>query len=79
LFSIGTKKIPIHIKQLYKPVYILDFSIAKPVLKQLVEPICVLIVNLTIPLNTIKQHLLETFSHPEEGEMIIDETSTKNE
>jgi hypothetical protein len=76
LFSIGTKKIPIHIKQLYKPVYILNLSIAKSVLKQLVEPVCVLVVNLATPLDTIKQHLPKTFSHPEEREMIIDETPT---
>ncbi len=42
--------------------------------KQLIESICVLVVNLTIPPNIIKQHLLETFFHPEVGEMIIDET-----
>jgi hypothetical protein len=76
LFSIGTKEIPIHIEQLSKPVCIPKLSITKPVLKQFVEPVCVLVVNLVIPLDTIKQHLPKNFSHPEEGEMIIDKTPT---
>jgi hypothetical protein len=29
-----------------------------------------------MPLDIIKQHLLETFFHPKVGEMIVDETPT---
>jgi nucleosome binding factor SPN SPT16 subunit len=42
--------------------------------KTLVELVCVLHVNLVIPPNIVKQHLLETFFHLEVGEMMIDET-----
>jgi hypothetical protein len=42
--------------------------------KQLIEWACVLVVNLVIPLDTIKQHLHDTFFHLEVGDMIIDET-----
>jgi hypothetical protein len=72
LFSIGTVTILTHIKLVYKSAYIPNLSIAKQVPKQPIEPICVLVVNLPIPLDTIKQHLLETFFHLEMGEMIID-------
>jgi len=74
LFSIRTITIPIRIKPNSKTMYILDLNITKPVPKQPIELICVLIINLTIPLDTIKQCLPKTFLHPEVGEMIIDET-----
>ncbi len=74
LFSIGTIIIPIHIELVSKLTYIPNLSISKLIPKQHVEPICVLVINLNIPLDTIKQHLFETFFHPEVEEMIIDET-----
>ncbi len=37
----------------------------------------VLAIKLPIPLNIVKQHLLETFFHLEVGKMIIDETPTQ--
>jgi len=37
----------------------------------------ILAVKLAMPLNIIKQHLLETFFHPKVGEMIVDETPTR--
>ncbi len=36
--------------------------------------LCVLVVNLAIPPDVVKQHLPKTFFHLEVGEMIIDET-----
>jgi hypothetical protein len=74
LFSMGTIEIPTHTELVSKLVCILDLSITKPVSKQPIELVCVLVVNLNIPPNTIKQHLHETFFHPKVGEMIIDET-----
>jgi hypothetical protein len=66
-----------HTKQISKPIYIPNFSIIKSVPKQRIElMLCVLVVNLAIPLDTIKQHLPKTFFHLEVGEMIIDETPT---
>ncbi len=35
--------------------------------------VCVLVVNLTIPSDIIKQHLPKILFHPKVGEMIIDE------
>jgi hypothetical protein len=64
MFSIGTITLPIHMESILKPVCILDLSITKLVPKQLVKLICVLVVNLIIPPDTIKQHLPETFFHP---------------
>jgi hypothetical protein len=60
-----------------KSVGIPNLSITEPIPKQHVELICVLIVNLVIPLDIVKQHLPETFFHPKVGEMIIDETPTQ--
>jgi hypothetical protein len=74
MFSIGTIKIPIHTELVFKLIHITNFNISKLIPKQLVEPICVLVVNLAIPPNIIKQHLSETFFHPKVGQMIIDET-----
>jgi hypothetical protein len=74
MFSIGTIKVPIHTELVFKLVHITDFNIAKLIPKQPVELICVLVVNLAIPLNIIKQYLSKTFFHPKVGEMIIDET-----
>jgi hypothetical protein len=71
LFSIGTITILTHTKSICKSAYIPNLSIAKQVPKP-IEPICVLVVNLPIPLDIVKQHLLETFFHLELGEMIID-------
>jgi hypothetical protein len=78
LFSIGTIVIPTRIEPISKIVYIPYISILKPILKQHVEPICVLVVNLAIPLDIVKQHLLETFFHPKVGEMIINETPIRD-
>ncbi len=74
LFSIGTIEIPTHIELISKPVHILVLSIVELVSKQLVESVCVLAINLSIPLDIVEQHLPETFFHLEVGEMIIDET-----
>jgi hypothetical protein len=74
LFSIRIIEIPTHIKPLSKPICIPNFNIAKSIPKQHVELVCVLVINLTIPPDIIKQHLPETFFHPKVGEMIIDET-----
>jgi hypothetical protein len=72
LFSIGTIVIPTHIELVFKLAYILHSSITKPFTKQHVELICVLVINLTIPPNIVKQHLPKTFFHPKVREMIID-------
>jgi hypothetical protein len=74
MFSIGTIVVPTHIELVLKSTFLPNFSIAKPVPKQLVEPICVLVINLTIPPNIIKQCLLEIFFHLKVGGMIIDKT-----
>jgi hypothetical protein len=58
LFSIGTIKIPIHIESIFKPICILNHNIAKLVPKPHVEPRCVLAINLVIPPNIVKHHLL---------------------
>jgi hypothetical protein len=78
LFSIGTIAIPTHIEPISKIVYIPDICILKPILKQHVEPICVSVINLTLPPNIVKQHPLEMFFHPKVGEMIINETTYSN-
>jgi hypothetical protein len=41
--------------------------------------IWVLAINLAISPDTIKQHLLKTFFHPEVGEMIVDETRVEEQ
>jgi hypothetical protein len=69
LFSIGTIEVPTHTK----PIFIPNLSIIKPVPK-CVELVCVLVINLVISPNIIKQCLLETFFHPKVGEIIINET-----
>jgi hypothetical protein len=74
LFSIGTIVVPIRIEPIFKIIYILDFNIAKLVPKQPIESVHILVINLVIPLDIIKQHLLKTFFHPKVGEMIIDKT-----
>jgi hypothetical protein len=79
LFSIGTIKVPIHTEPISKLVHIPDLSIAKPVLKQHVEPICVLAINLVVFPNITKQHLFKIFFYPEVGEMIIDETHAREQ
>jgi hypothetical protein len=61
----------------FKLVHIPDLNIVEPIPKQPIELMWVLAINLVIPPDTIKQHLLETFFHPEVGEMIIDETPTQ--
>jgi hypothetical protein len=76
MFSIGTIKVPIYIKPVFKLVCIPNLSIEKSFPKQLAEPMCVLNVNLAIPPDIVKHHLLETFFHPKVGKMIIDETPT---
>jgi hypothetical protein len=63
MFSIGTIVAFIHIELVPKLTYILYFSITQLVPKQHVELICVLAINLTIPPDIVKQHLLETFFH----------------
>jgi hypothetical protein len=77
LFSIGTIKIPTHIEPVSKPIHIPNLSILGLVLKQHVKLVCVLAINLTIPLNIIKQHLPKILFHLEVGKMIIDETLTR--
>jgi hypothetical protein len=47
---------------------------AEQIIKQLIVPIDVLVVEFIIPHDIVKQHLLKTFFHPEVGEMIVDET-----
>ncbi len=74
MFSIGTIVVPTHTELVLKSTILPDFSITKPVPKQLVESICVLVINLTIPPNIIKQCLLEIFFHLKVGGMIINET-----
>jgi hypothetical protein len=75
LFSIRTMVVPTHIKLVLKPIYIPNFNIIESVAKQPIGPmLCVLVVNLAIPLDIVKQHLPKTFFHPKVGEMIIDET-----
>jgi hypothetical protein len=50
LFSIGTIEVSIHIELISKPIHIIDLSIVKSVPKELVELVCVLVVNLvTLP------------------------------
>jgi hypothetical protein len=74
LFSIGTIEIPTHTELVSKLIHIPNLSLANLVPKQPIELICVLAINLVIPPDIIKQHLLETFFHLEIGEMIVDET-----
>ncbi len=59
MFLIGTIEVPTHIEPVLKPICIPNLSIAKLVLKQYVELVCVLAINLIIPPNVIKQHLFE--------------------
>jgi hypothetical protein len=73
LFSIGTIEVPIHTELISKPVHIPNHSMVDLIPKQFVELVCVLIINLIIPPDIIKQ-LLENFFHPKVGEMIVDET-----
>jgi len=74
MFSIRTIEVSTHIELVFKPIHKTYFSIVKSVPKQHVEPICVLVINLATPPNTIKQHLTKTFFHLKVEEMIIDET-----
>ncbi len=70
MFSIRTIEVPTSTKLVFKP----NLSILKLVPNQLVEPVCVWVVNLAIPPSSVKQHLAKTFFHLGMGEMIIDET-----
>jgi hypothetical protein len=79
LFSIGTIIILTHIASISNLVFILDINIVKLIPKQHVELICVLVVNLVIPPNIVKQHLLMTFFHPKVRDMIIDETPIREQ
>jgi hypothetical protein len=74
LFSIGTIEVPTHTKLISKPIYILYLNTTKPIPKPPIELVCVILVNLDIPPDNVKQHLFETFFHPKVGEMIINET-----
>jgi hypothetical protein len=74
LFSIRTIEVSTHTKLVSKPIHTPNLNTTYPIPKQIVESVCVLIINLVIPLNTIKQHLPETFFHQKIGEMIVDET-----
>jgi len=74
LFSIGTIEVSTHTKLVSKPIHTPNLNTTYPIPKQIVELVCVLIINLVIPLNTIKQHLLEKIFHQKIGEMIVDET-----
>jgi hypothetical protein len=60
LFSIRTIVVPIHTKLVSIPNYKRSFRITYWVLKQQIEPICVLAINLIIPLYIVKQHCLRT-------------------
>jgi hypothetical protein len=70
MFSIGTIEVPTYSKLVSKA----NLSILKLVPSQLVESVCVWVVNLAIPPNIVKQHLPKTLFRLEVGEMIIDET-----
>jgi hypothetical protein len=61
-FAVGTIIIPTHTKHVPTLVCYPNIFKIKLVLKQLVKLIYVLVVKLTIPPNTIKQHLPKTFS-----------------
>jgi hypothetical protein len=74
MFSIGTIIVPTHIKPIPKSI-----CIPRLVPKQLVKPIGVLAIKLTIPPYTIKQHLLETFFHLEVGRDDCDETLVREQ
>jgi hypothetical protein len=74
LFLIGTIEVPTHIELVSKPIHIPYLNITKLVPKQHVELICVLTINLVIPLDIVKQHPPKIFFHLEVGEMIINET-----
>ncbi len=55
LFSISFIVVPTHIKPVSKPVYLPNFNIIEVVPKQPIElMLCVLNVNLVIPLDTVK-------------------------
>jgi hypothetical protein len=54
MFSIRTIAIPIHIEHVPKPVCIPNIIMAKPILKQLIVPIDVLVVKLAIPPDIVK-------------------------
>jgi hypothetical protein len=69
--------VPPHIKPIPTIDYIPNTIIAKLVIKQPIKSVGILAMKLAIPLNIVKQHLPETFFHPEVGEMIIDETPTR--
>jgi len=62
LFSIGTIEVPTHTELISKPVHIPNLSMVDSVPKQHVELVCVLAINLAIPLDIIKQHLAEISS-----------------
>jgi hypothetical protein len=64
----GTIEVPTHTKLVSKPICILYLNTTKPFPKQPIELVCVIVVNLDIPPDNVKQH------HPKIGEMIIDET-----
>ncbi len=74
LFSIGTIKVSTHIKLVSKPIHTPNLNTTYPIPKKIVESVCVLIINLVIPPNIIKQHLPKTFFHQKVGKMIVDET-----
>jgi hypothetical protein len=74
LFSIGTIVVSTHIEHVPYPVYIPDIGITESVKKEPVKMVGVLVVKLVIPLDIVKQHLLESFFHLKVGKMIIDET-----
>jgi hypothetical protein len=63
LFSIGTIKVYTHTKLVSKPIHPPNLSITDLIPKLLVELVCVLIINLIIPLDSIKQHLADFFFH----------------
>jgi hypothetical protein len=65
------------IELVLKPIHIPYLNITKLVPKQHVEPIWVLAINLVIPPDIVMQHLPEIFFHLEVGEIIINETPTR--
>jgi hypothetical protein len=75
LFSIGTIVIPktIQSKPISKLNQRIDVGMVEKVFEPHVEQVCVLLVNLVIPFDIVKQHLLRTLFQLEIGEMCIDE------
>lgn len=77
LFSIGTVGIPklAKLKQPISPFSSTGLGIIEQIPNVPIEPIFVLPIQIFIPHDTFKQHVLETFFQHKIGEIIINETS----